>query len=44
MLIYKYWRLSAELKVFGRASKQQGFIDIVAETIRSLSDIILLQK
>jgi len=35
MLIYNIMEdLSAELKVFGRASKQQGFIDIVAETIK----------
>jgi len=35
MLIYNIMEeLSAELKIFGRASKQQGFVDIVAETIK----------
>jgi len=35
MLIYNIMEeLSSELKIFARASKQQGFIDIVAETIK----------
>ena len=35
MLIYNIMEeLSSELKIFARVSKQQGFIDIVAETIK----------